>query len=110
MNSHAHVILELPALKEVTMLWDLDLSASFSSQGVSRCPRSRELQSATNTPSYRCCTGSLFSFLFSSRASGASLPVYRSSPARKAEELTVQIPMLKTAEREREREREREKI
>ena len=35
MNSHAHVILELPAPKEVSMIWDLNLSASFSSQHVS---------------------------------------------------------------------------
>ena len=32
MNSHAHVILELPAPKEVSMISDLNLSASFSSQ------------------------------------------------------------------------------
>ena len=35
MNSHAHVILELPAPKEVSMIWDLNLSASFSSQAFS---------------------------------------------------------------------------
>ena len=28
MNSHAHVILELPAPKEVSMIWDLNLSGS----------------------------------------------------------------------------------
>ncbi len=32
MNSHAHVVLELPAPKEVSMIWDLNLPASFSSQ------------------------------------------------------------------------------
>ena len=32
MNSHAHAILELPVPKEVSMIWDLNLSASFSSQ------------------------------------------------------------------------------
>ena len=36
MNSHAHVILELPEPKEVSMIWDLNLSASFSSQDFSR--------------------------------------------------------------------------
>ena len=42
MNSHAHVILELPAPKEVSMIWDLNLSASFSGQDFSRFTRSRE--------------------------------------------------------------------
>ena len=46
MNSHAHVILELPAPKEVSVLWDLNLSASFSSQDFSRFTRSRDRQSA----------------------------------------------------------------
>ena len=71
MNSHAHVILELPAPKEVSMIWDLNLSASFSSQDFSRFTRSRDRQSATNTPSYRCCPGSLLS----SSPSSATLPV-----------------------------------
>ncbi len=53
MNSHAHVILELHAPTEVSLSWDLNLSASFSSQDFSRYPKSRERQSATNTPSYR---------------------------------------------------------
>jgi hypothetical protein len=38
MSSHAHVILELPAPKEVSMIWDLNLSASFSSQDVHVAP------------------------------------------------------------------------
>ena len=50
MNSHAHVILELPAPKEVSIIWDLNLSASFSSQDFSRFTRSRERQSAISTP------------------------------------------------------------
>ena len=91
MNSHAHVTLELPAPKEVSMIWDLNLSASFSSQDFSRFTRSKERQSATNTPSYRCCPGSLLS----SSASCATLPVHRSSPALNAVELKFQIPMLK---------------
>jgi hypothetical protein len=57
MNSHAHVILELPAPIEVSNNWDLNLSASFSSQEFSRCTRSRERQSVTNTPPFRCCPG-----------------------------------------------------
>ena len=32
MNSHAHMILELPAPKEVSLIWDLNMSASASSQ------------------------------------------------------------------------------
>ncbi len=94
MNSHAHVTLELPAPKEVRMIWDLNLSASFSCQNFSRFTKSRDRQSATNTPSYRCCPGSLF-FLFSSAASCATLPVHRSSPALNAVGLPVQIPMRK---------------
>ena len=104
MNSHAHVILELPAPKEVSMIWDLNLSASFNSQAFSRCTRNRERQSATNTPSYRCCPGSIFC----SSASCATLPVHRSSPVLNPVALKVQIPMLKatvwylmTRERER---------
>ena len=91
MNSHAHVLLELPAPKEVSILWDLNLSTSFSSQEFSRFTRSRDRQSATNTPSYRCCPGSL---LLSS-PSCAPLPVHRSSPALNSVALKVQIPMLK---------------
>jgi hypothetical protein len=118
MNSHAHVILELPAPKEVSMIWYLNLSVSFSSQDFSRFTRSRDRQSATNTPSYRCCPGSLLS----STASCDTLPVHRSGPALNAVALKVQIPMLKATvwwtlqiprvcvrEREREREPEREK-
>ena len=90
MNSHAHVILELPEPKEVSMIWDLNRSASFSSKDFSRCTRRRERQSATNTPSYRCCPGSIFT----SSASCVTLPVHRSSPALNAVELKVQIPML----------------
>ena len=59
MNSHAHVILELPAPKEASMIWDLNLSGSCSSQDFSRFTRSRERQSATNTPSYRCCVAEI---------------------------------------------------
>ena len=91
MNSHAHVILELPAPKEASFIWDLNLSAYSSSQDFSRFTRSRERQSATNRPSYRYCPGSLFS----SSASCATLPVHRSSPALNAVALKVQIPMLK---------------
>ena len=97
MNSHAHVILELPAPKEVSMIWDLNLSDSFSSQRFSRFTRSRDRQSATNTPSYRLSMLSWFSlFLFTSTASCATLPVHRSSPALDAVGLKVQIPMLRT--------------
>ncbi len=32
MSSHAHMILELPAANEVSILWDLNLSVSSSSQ------------------------------------------------------------------------------
>ncbi len=111
-NSHAYVILELPAPNEVSILWDVNLSASVSSQDFSRCTRSRERQSATNTPSYRCCTGSIFS----SSASCVTLPVHRSSPALNAVALKVQIPMLKATvwylmtpwKHRQERERERE--
>jgi hypothetical protein len=95
MNSHAHVILELPAPKEVSMIWDLNLPASFNSQAFARCTRNRERQSATNTPSYRCCPG----YLFSSSASCATLPVHCSSPVLNPVALKVQIPMLKTAPR-----------
>jgi hypothetical protein len=91
MNSHAQVILELPTPKEVSMIWDPNLSVSFSSQDFSRCTRSRERQSATNTPSYRCFPVPLCS----SSASCATLPVHRSSPALNAVALKVQIPMLK---------------
>ncbi len=34
MNSHAHMILELPAPNEVSILWDLDLLAFSSSQDL----------------------------------------------------------------------------
>jgi hypothetical protein len=90
MHSLAHVILELPAPKEVSMIWDLNLCASFSSQDVSRFTRSRDRQSATNTPSYRCCPGSILSSL----PTCATLPVHRSSPVLNAVELKVQIPTL----------------
>ena len=92
MSSHAHVILEVPAPKEVSSFWDLNLSASFSSQGVSRFTRSRDRQSATNTPSYRCCPGSLLS----SSPSCATLPVHHSSPALKPVTLKVQLPMFQS--------------
>jgi hypothetical protein len=72
---HAHVILELTAPKEVSMIWDLNRSASFSSQDFSSFTRSRDRQSATNTPSYRCCPGSLF-FLFSLQRPAALLYRY----------------------------------
>ena len=32
MNLHAHAILELPAPKEVSMIWDLNLYVSFSKE------------------------------------------------------------------------------
>ena len=92
MNSHAHVILELPAPKEVSMIWDLNLSASVCSQDFSRFTRNRDRQSATNRPSYRCCPGSLLS----SSPSCATLPVHRSNPALKPVTLKVQIPMLQS--------------
>ncbi len=41
MSSHAHMILELPAPKQVSNFWDLNLSASFSGQGFSRFTRKR---------------------------------------------------------------------
>ena len=88
MSSHAHMILELPAPNEVSNFWDLNLSASFSIQDFSRSTRSRDRQSATNTPSYRCCPG----FIFCSSASCATLPVHRSSPPLNAVALKVQIP------------------
>jgi hypothetical protein len=47
------------------MIWDLNLAAFFSSQAFSSFTRGRDRQSATNTPSYRCCPGLLsFAFLF----------------------------------------------
>jgi hypothetical protein len=79
MNSRAHVILELPAPKEVSMILDQNLSAPVSSQDCSRFTMSRKPQSATNTPSYRCSSDSLFS----PTASCATLPVHLSSPAQK---------------------------
>ena len=89
MSSHAHVILELPAPKEVSHIWDLNLSASFSSLDVPHFTRSRERQSATNTPPYRCCPG----FSFSRQL--LAIPLYqyvalvrRSSPCSK------QVPIL----------------
>ena len=91
MNSHAHVILELPAPKEVSLIWDINLSASSSSQDFSRLTGSRDRQSATNTPSYRCCPGSLLT----SSACCTTLPVHRSSPALNSVALKVQIPLLK---------------
>ena len=42
MNSHAHVILELPAAKEVSILWDLKLSVSSRSQDDRERERERE--------------------------------------------------------------------
>ena len=92
MTSHAQAILELPAPKEVSMIWDLNLSASFSSQHFSRFTRSRDRKSATNTPSYRCCPGSLLS----SSPRCATPPEHRSSPALNAVTLKVQIPMLQS--------------
>ena len=89
MDSHAHVILELPVPKEVRFIWDLNLSGSSSSQDFS--PRSRDHQPATNTPSDRCCPGSLLT----SSPSCTPLRVHRPSPALDAVELKVQIPMLK---------------
>ena len=69
------MILELPAPKEVSMIWDLNLTASSSSQGFSLFTRSRDRQSATNTPSDRCCPGSLLtsSAICTARSTGASL-------------------------------------
>ncbi len=90
MNSYAHLILGLPALKEVSILWDLNLSAFSSSQDISRSTRTRDRQSATNTPSYRCCPGSLLS----SSPSCTTLPVHRSNHARNAVECKVLIPRL----------------
>ena len=42
MNSHAHVILELPAAKEVSILWDLNLSVSSRSQDVRERQKERK--------------------------------------------------------------------
>ena len=53
--------------------------------------RSRDRQSASNTPSYQCCPGSLLT----SSASCTTLPVERSSPALNAVALKAQIPMLR---------------
>ncbi len=92
MNSHAHAILEPPAPNEVSNFWDSNLSAAFSGQDFSRFTRSRRRQSATNTPSYRSCPGSLLS----SSPSCATLPVHRSSPALKPVTLKVRIPMLQS--------------
>jgi hypothetical protein len=50
------MILELPAPKEVSILWNQNLSASSISQDFSLFTRSRDRQSATNTLSYRCCS------------------------------------------------------
>ena len=93
MNSHAHTILELPAPKEVSMIWDLNMSASFSGQEFSRFTRSRDRQSATNTPSYRCCP-----VLLSLHRLAA--PLYRYIAQRERE---------RERERESERERQRER-
>ncbi len=92
MNSHAPAILELPAPKEVSILWDLNLSAASSSQDYSRSTRTRHRQLATNTPSYRCCPGSLLP----SSARCASLPVHRSGPALKSVSLKIEVPMVLT--------------
>ena len=64
------------------------LMNSHALQDCSRCTRSSERQSATNTPSYRCCPGSLFS----STTSCATLPVHRSSPALNAVEVKSSDP------------------
>ena len=95
MNSHALVTLALPAPKEVSMIWDLNLSASSSSQDFSRSTRTRNRQLATNTPSYRCCPGSLLHSL----ARCATLPVHRSRPALNSVALKVQLPMLRATVR-----------
>ena len=91
MNSHAHVVLELPAPKEVSMIWDLNLSASFSSQhvspgvGIVSRPPIRRLIDVVPVRFFR----------FSSKASCATLPVHRCSRALNAVELKVQILILK---------------
>ena len=92
MSSHAHVRLELPAPKEVSMLWDLNMSASSSSQDFSRSTRTRDRQSATNTPSLRCCPASLLP----SSARCATLPVHRSSPALNSVCLQMQKLMIQS--------------
>ncbi len=95
MNSHSHVILELPAPKEISILWGRNLSAPSSSQECSGLTRSRDRQSSTNTPSYRCCSGSLLT----SSASCTTLPVHHSSPAINSVGLKVPIPTLQTTVR-----------
>ena len=87
----------LPAPKEVTHRWDLNLSASFSSQDFSWFTRSRIV---SRPPircliPYRCCPGC---FLFASAASYPTLPVHRSGPAM-ISMLKVQSVMLPTAVR-----------
>ena len=42
MHSHAHMILELPATNEVSILWDLNLSVFSSSQDERERERERE--------------------------------------------------------------------
>ena len=92
MNSHAHVILELPAPKEVSMIWDLNLSASFTSQDFHVAPG---VGNVSRPPIRRLIdVVPVRFFLFSSKASCATLPVHRSSRALNAVELKVQIPML----------------
>ncbi len=86
-NSHAHVILELLAPNEVRFLRGLSLSASSSSQEFSGLTRSRYRQSTSNTPSYRCCCGSLLT----SSANCTMLPVNRSGPAMNSLVLKVQM-------------------
>ena len=87
----------LPASKEVTHRWDLNLSASFSSQDLAWFTRRRIV---SRPPircliPYRCCPGC---FLFASAASYPTLPVHRSDPAM-ISMLKVQIVMLPTAVR-----------
>ncbi len=95
MKSHATMIAELPAPKEVSIVWDLNLSASSSSQDVPRLTRIRDRQSATSTPSYRCCPDSSIP----SSASCTTLSVHRSSPGINSVELKVQLPTLQTTVR-----------
>jgi hypothetical protein len=98
MNSQAHVILELPAPKEVSMIWDLNLSASFSSQDFSRFTRSMERRSVGHQYAVLSMLSRLSLFLFSSTASCATLPVHHSNPALNAVQLKVQNPMLRATE------------
>jgi hypothetical protein len=76
------MILEMSAPKDVSILWDLNLIASDSSQDFPLFTRSRARQSATNRQSYRCGAGVLLtsSAICTARSPGASLrPTPRSS-------------------------------